>query len=56
MVRKEGRKENLRVTPMMVQLGPMLHPSPMITSATGVSMIMQLRLMKVEPPTCRRMP
>jgi hypothetical protein len=40
----------------MTQFGPMLQPSPMTTSATGVSMMVQLRLMKVEPPTRSRMP
>ena len=55
--RERQRKEtNSRVTPMMVQLGPILQPSPITISATGVSMIMQPRLMNVDPPTCRRTP
>lgn len=55
---REGGKRggNLRVTPTITQLAPMLQPSPMTTSATGVSMIMQLRLINVEPPTCSRSP
>lgn len=47
---------DLRVTPTMVQFGPMLQPSPITTSATGVSMMVQPLLMNVEPPTCSRMP
>jgi hypothetical protein len=50
------KSQDLRVTPVMTQFGPMLQPSPMTTSATGVSMMVQLRLMKVEPPTRSRMP
>lgn len=47
---------DLRLTPTMTQFGPMLQPSPMTMSATGVSMILQSLLMKVEPPTWSRTP
>ncbi len=44
------------MTPTMQQFAPMLQPSPMTTSATGVSMIMQFRLINVDPPTWTRTP
>ena len=40
----------------MQQFGPMLHLSPTTTSATGVSMIIQPLLMKVDAPTRTRRP